>query len=91
MNKPETPKVLIVYELNPEEIQWYLVDQDHKMVPQVRRLNNKLVNAAKMSKEEEEIAEKLSNWLSSKAGKAAKTTTPIRGHIVEVIHTGFVM
>lgn len=82
-------QTLLVFELNPDDLHFYLVAPDSKQANIARILFGKMSGADAFSGREAAAFAEISEWFATEAGTAAKQTLPIHDvTISEVIHFG---
>lgn len=79
-------KFLIVWNENPEEIKFYLLDPKSEQAEWARQSNGKMINGDDIGPGDP--LDKLNEWLGA---TQTPVPTPIKGRISEVVTCGFFM
>lgn len=85
-------KTLIIFEINPEELQFYVMDLTEQQYEQYLKVDGVLLGECNNTKEQDDIIEEI-NIKVSEMEQADKLTRmyPINHHIEVIIHTGVLL
>ncbi len=83
---------LLVFETNPEHLDFYLVDLESKQASAARHIAGLRMGVDTFSSKQEQAFEALNNWFGTEAGQATKQGPHLKAvNIKEVIHFGIIL